>query len=181
MRKHLSILTVTLESRSAVFQNLIRALNAQSDKTVEMLANLDNGEKSIGAKRNELLKAAKGDYVVFVDDDDMVSPYYVSSILGAIKSGPDCCGLEGIITTKTFGPRKFIHSLKYTDWYEENEVYYRCPNHLNPIKREIALEVGFPDLSFQEDKDFSLRLKGKLQTEVYINQPLYYYYPSTTI
>jgi glycosyltransferase involved in cell wall biosynthesis len=178
MNKRLSILTVTMESRQAVFQNLARALKAQSNPQIEMLANVDDGAKSIGQKRNELLEAAKGDYVVFVDDDDMVSPYYTQGILKAIETNPDCVGIEGIITVECLGPKKFIHSVQYQDWFEENDVYYRCPNHLNPIKREIALDTKFPELYYHEDREFSFRLKGKLKTEVYIKGPLYYYYPS---
>ena len=108
----------------------------------------------------------------------MISPFYVFGILQAIQSKPDCCGLEGIITQRNIGPKKFVHSLKYEDWFEKDDIYYRCPNHLNPIKREIALDAKFPDKSWQEDKDFSERLKGKLKTEVYISGPIYYYYPS---
>jgi len=180
MNKRLSILTVTLNQRLPVFQNLARILKAQSNDSVEMLAVCDNGERSIGAKRNDLLEAAKGDYVVFVDDDDMVSPFYVFGILEAIKSNPDCCGIEGIITQHKIGPKKFIHSLRYQDWFEENDIYYRCPNHLNPIKREIALDVRFPDAYYAEDKAFSYGLQGKLKTETYIQGPIYYYYPSST-
>lgn len=178
MNKKLSILTATLNSRAEIFKNLARVLRAQSNADVEMLANCDNGEKSIGQKRNELLESSKGDYVVFIDDDDMISPFYVFGILQAIQSKPDCCGLEGIITQRNIGPKKFVHSLKYEDWFEKDDIYYRCPNHLNPIKREIALDAKFPDKSWQEDKDFSERLKGKLKTEVYISGPIYYYYPS---
>ena len=178
MSKRLSILTVTMDGRQAVFQNLARVLRAQSSGDVEMLANSDNGIKSIGQKRNELLQAAKGDYVVFVDDDDMVSPFYTYGILEALKSNPDCCGIEGIITLRNIGPKKFIHSVQYQDWYEKDDIYYRCPNHLNPIKREIALDTMFINKSWQEDKDFSEALKGKLKTEVYIKGPIYFYYPS---
>jgi glycosyltransferase involved in cell wall biosynthesis len=178
MSKKLSILTCTLESRKQIFENLARVLKLQSNQEVEMLASIDEGQKSIGAKRNELLEAAKGDYVVFVDDDDMVSPFYVVGILMAIKDNPDCCGIEGIITQKNVRPKKFVHSLKFDSWFEKDEVYYRCPNHLNPIKREIALDVKFPDQSWQEDQDFSERLKGKLKTEVFIKGPVYFYYPS---
>ena len=178
MSKRLSILTVTMDGRQAVFQNLARVLRAQSNSDVEMLANSDNGIKSIGQKRNELLQAAKGDYVVFVDDDDMVSPFYTYGILEALKSNPDCCGIEGIITLRNIGPKKFIHSVQYQDWYEKDDIYYRCPNHLNPIKREIALDTMFINKSWQEDKDFSEALKGKLKTEVYIKGPIYFYYPS---
>lgn len=178
MSKRLSILTVTMESRKEIFYNLAKALKAQSNNTIEMLANSDQGQKSIGQKRNELLEASKGDYVVFVDDDDMISPYYTSAILGALERSPDCVGIEGIITLNGIGPKKFIHSVQYQDWYEQDNIYYRCPNHLNPIKREIALDVKFPNQSWQEDKSFSEGLKGKLVTEVYINTPIYYYYPS---
>lgn len=178
MSKKLSILTVTLKQRMPVFENLARVLKAQANSSVEMLAVCDSGEKTIGAKRNELLEAAKGDYVVFVDDDDMVSPFYVFGILEAIKQNPDCCGIEGIITINNVGPKKFIHSIQYQDWFEKDDIYYRCPNHLNPIKREIALDTKFPDQSWQEDKVFSEALKGKLKTEVYIRGPIYFYYPS---
>jgi glycosyltransferase involved in cell wall biosynthesis len=170
-----------MESRGDVFRNLARVLKSQSNGDVEMLANSDNGEKSVGRKRNELLEAAKGDYVVFVDDDDMVSPFYIYGILEAIKSNPDCCGIEGIITLPMIGPKKFIHSLQYNDWFEKDDIYYRCPNHLNPIKREIALDTKFTDKYYQEDKDFSEALKGKLNTETYIKGPIYFYYPSNGV
>ena len=52
MNKKLSILTATLNSRAEIFKNLARVLRAQSNADVEMLANCDNGEKSIGQKRN---------------------------------------------------------------------------------------------------------------------------------
>jgi glycosyltransferase involved in cell wall biosynthesis len=178
MHKRLSILVCSTEERKGCFQNLARVLKAQSNSYVELLANIDNGLKTIGAKRNELLESAKGDYVCFVDDDDMLSPFYTSKILEAIKTNPDCCGLEGIITFSCKYPKKFIHSLRYDHWFEKEDIYYRCPNHLNTIKREIALDTKFPDKSWQEDLDFSTRLKGKLKTEVYIDEPIYYYYPS---
>lgn len=178
MNKKLSILTPTLYSREGIFKNLAKVLKSQSNADVEMLAVCDNGEKTIGQKRNELLNAAKGDYVVFVDDDDMISPFYIHGILTAIKDNPDCVGIEGIITQAGIGPKKFVHSLQYNDWFEKDDIYYRCPNHLNPIKREIALDCMFPEISWQEDKSFSERLKGKLKTEVYIKGPIYFYYPS---
>ena len=71
--KLLSVLTCSLKSRSQVFKRLENILKKQIFNTnqVELLANIDNGEKTIGCKRNELLNAAKGQYVVFIDDDDI--------------------------------------------------------------------------------------------------------------
>ena len=176
--KKLSILIVSLEERKSLLKNLTRILKLQSNNDVELLAYVDNGENSIGYKRNQLLDAAKGDYIAFVDDDDVLSPYYTQYILEGIKTNPDCCGIEGIITMENTPPRKFIHSVKYQNWYTENDIYYRCPNHLNPVKREIALDTKFVDVSNQEDLIYSMALKSKLSKEFYIDTPIYFYYPS---
>lgn len=181
MQKKLSILTCTLHDRFNKFKLLQQHLTQQIrfKHDIELLANVDSGEKPIGQKRNELLCAAKGEYVVFIDDDDWVSNDYISVILTAIKDKkPDCCGIEGIIFFKNRYKQKFIHSIQYDKWYHENGTYYRCPNHLNPIKREYALATGFQNISKGEDSDFSLRIKPMLKTEVLIKKPIYYYKPS---
>ena len=179
MNKILSVLTCTLYSRSSLFLKLNEHLKKQTKKypQVELLANLDNGEKSIGEKRNELLRSAKGEYVVYVDDDDMVSDDYLYQILKAIHyKKTDCYGIVGYILKK-----RFIHSLKYKEWFKDNETYYRCPNHLNPIKKDLALEVGFANISQGEDHDFSKRILPLLKTEIFIPSPLYFYRPSSII
>lgn len=180
MNKKLSILIPTLEEREPLYKNMVRILAMQSNQDlVEVLGNPDNGEKTIGQKRNELLQMAKGEYVVFVDDDDMLSPFYVAGILLALKDNPDCCGIEGMICDKAIGIRKFVHSVTIKEWIEKDEVYYRSPNHLNPIKRELALQAKFPEISYGEDHDYSKQIQSLLKTEVYIKGPMYFYYPSS--
>jgi hypothetical protein len=184
MSKKLSILTCTLHERTHRFKKLGKELEKQIKffSQVELLANLDSGKKTIGQKRNELLCAAKGEYVAFVDDDDFISNNYIDSILTAINyKKPDCCGIEGKIIFNKKLNKKFIHSIKYQNWFEKNNIYYRCPNHLNPIRKELALAVGFKNLNSGEDHDFSERIKPLLKTEVYINKCLYFYYPSVKI
>ena len=53
--------------------------------------------------------------------------------------------------------------------------YFRNPNHLNPVKRELALNTKFPKLDRFEDKDYSARLLKLLNTEEYIEEPIYHY------
>ena len=113
----LSILICSLEDRLVQLQQLRTKLIDQSDMdVVEILTETDAGEMHTGAKRNKLLLQAKGDYIAFVDDDDMVSDDYVSKILKAIETNPDCCGLEGIITTDGNNPHLFIHSVTCGSW-----------------------------------------------------------------
>ena len=174
-----SILICSLEERQSQLSLLLSDLDRQKTDEVEILTNIDNRQKTTGAKRNELLLQARGDYIAFVDDDDKVVSNYIPRILAAIQSNPDCVGIEGSIAFASKGiVRKFIHSLRYNCWYQENDIYYRCPNHLNPVRREIALRVMFPDISVGEDKIYSKKLYPLLKTEVHIDGPIYFYFAS---
>jgi len=171
----LSILVCSLGARHHLLSQLVQELRKQATLEVEILVNTDDGQKPIGTKRNELLRRARGKYVAFVDDDDLVSSDYVRKILSAAQSDPDCCGMEGIITLDGGNPRRFIHSTRYDHWFEKDGVYYRPPNHLSPVKRQIALQVGFPEISFAEDRMYSLKLLPLIESEAFIEGPIYYY------
>jgi len=72
----LSLLICSLKDRQGYLERLMQILDPQlsgiEDK-VEVIVELDNGERSIGAKRNALLDKAKGEYLAFIDDDDIIS------------------------------------------------------------------------------------------------------------
>ncbi len=171
----LSILICTLNERKALLERLLEVLRPQLTDDVEMLIDCDNREVTIGAKRQRLIEKATGDYVCFVDDDDMVSPDYVSSILKAIETEPDCVAITGIFTQNGAKPKPFYHSLQHKKWFTEKTGFYRSPNHLNPIKREIVLQVGYSDMRRGEDFDFSTRVSNLLKTETKIETCIYYY------
>jgi len=177
--KKLSILICTLPERKDSLKNLLDSLNPQQSNDVEILTYSDNRTMTVGEKRNKLLSIARGTYICFIDDDDIVSDNYVSEILKAIETNPDCCSLRGMLTGRKSLNGAFEHSIKYDQWetkmIDNNKLYCRCPNHLNVVKKELALKVGFKDISNQEDIDYSTRLKPLLHTEVEIKQPLYCY------
>ncbi len=176
MAKRLSILICSIEERKNFLDKLLSVLMDQLVDELEILVETDNREMTTGAKRNILLERATGDYIAFVDDDDMVSDDYVSKILKAIESNPDCCGMEGLtFRENTEKGQKFIHSIKYDEWFRIGNIFLRCPNHLNPVKRELALQVKFPDQCYREDYDYSKRLRPLLKTETIVEGPIYYY------
>ncbi len=174
----LSILICHLEDRKPLLDRLMACLNPQINPDVEVLVETDSGALTTGAKRNILLDKALGDFISFVDDDDLLSPRYVSQILTAIDKNPDVVGMEGLLIRASLTPRKFIHSIRYKSWFEEKGIYYRPPNHLNPVRRALALQTKFPDKKIGEDRDYSMRLMPLLKTEVMVDsEPLYFYYP----
>lgn len=173
-----SILICSLQKRKCLLRRLINILDPQIDKyksDIEILTDIDNGKLSIGQKRNKLIKKASGKYIAFIDDDDLVFSNYIDKIMIALESNKDCCGLEGIITTNGRDPRVFIHSIKYNRWFTKRRIYYRSPNHLNPVKRQIALKIKFPHINKGEDRNFSRNIRPLLRTEEYIKGPIYKY------
>lgn len=181
MSYKLSILICSLESRKDYLENLKSILKPQLTQDIECIIDTDDGGMSIGDKRNKLLQRAKGDYVCFIDDDDEVSKDYVDKILSAIESTPDCCSLTGVITWDGERPEVFEHSIKY-DAYKTNTnnepiVYERFPNHLNTIRRAIAINYSFLPINHGEDTDWATQIfkAGELKTESEISEVLYHY------
>lgn len=139
---------------------------------VEILINDDICTKSIGKKRNELLEASRGKYICFIDDDDIVHTNYLTFILNAInKSVPDGVGFKMFIH-KPRGRQTVTFSSKYKAWHDDN----RCLIHLNPVRRELAMQVMFPDRSTGEDRVYSLALVNLIKKEEFINEVLYHYF-----
>ena len=154
---------------------------------VEIVGLVNDGKKNIGEYRNGLINQAKGEYVVFIDDDDWVADSYVADIVSAInthlidKTGisltpPDVITFRGWMTTN--GQSRVDWIIKVgEDYCERDGKYYRYPNHLCPIKKKIALMVPFKDINHGEDYQWATALKNKdlLKTSVHIDKELYHY------
>jgi len=180
----LSILIPTMESRLPLYTRLHEELTRQASlpgagPAVEILSLSDDGSEKIGTKRNQLMDMAKGRFLVFVDDDDRVSPDYVALILAAIRenTAADCITFSGEMTFCGHQPRKLVYSLKYTDWYESNGDYVRPPGHITPILTDIARRYRFAKIDYSEDVDWAMRIcrDRALQQEARIDGVLYYY------
>lgn len=171
----LSILIATMPSRINSFSQLCNSINEQGFFDQTELLHDDNMGYNIGIKRNRLLERAKGDYVIFADDDDAISPDYIAKILAATETNPDCIGISGTITFNGTNRRQWHISKEYGHWYEYQSIYYRTPNHISPVRRGLALQAGFPEIAFGEDAEYSKRLLPLLKSEVVVEGNIYEY------
>ncbi len=174
----LSIFICHLENRKSQLMKLNLTLLSQYNQCgglFESLIEMDNGEMPIGTKRNNLLSQSVGDYVCFIDDDDMVADFYVEEILKAIETEPDCVGFNGAIVHKNGREEPVTYRLGNTAINRKGAVTVCGIGHLNPVKREIALSVKFPDKSSGEDYEYAKALQAKLVSEVFIDKTMYYY------
>lgn len=142
---------------------------------VEVIVNEDNREMILGDKRNALLEKAKGEYIVFFDSDDFPEPNYVKEIMGAIKQSPDCVGFKIAMTTNGKQPEVCIHSLRNKEWTHNGSEYLRNVTHFNPVRKDLAIQAGFPSIRFGEDKVYSDKVSALCKNEVFIDKFLFNY------
>jgi hypothetical protein len=69
---------------------------------------------------------------------------------------------------------------KWADVRNRGTITYQRPlNHLNPIRTDIAKQIGYINLKHGEDLDYSNRLKASglvnLEDEHFIDEIMYYY------
>lgn len=174
----LSILITTTLNRRPLFRVLYAELLRQSSGLeVEVLYEEDDKKISVGAKRQILLNRAKGSHLCYFDSDDFPYEWYVSDILKALESDPDCVGFLIHMTTNNRKPQTCCHSLQYPEWKEnvDGYDYVRNNTHFNPTRRSIALQVGFKDLRHGEDKAYSDAVSKICKTEFFINKRLFHY------
>jgi len=174
----LEILIATTVDRRHLFEPLLHELRKQSEGLpVKIFYAEDNKEISIGQKRQNLLEASEGEYIVYFDSDDFPRKDYISSILKALETKLDCIGFLIQMTTNGLNPQTCCHSLRYPVWAEnvDGYDYVRNVTHFNPVKRSLAIQVGFPSVRFGEDKAYSDRVTELCKTEVFINKFLFDY------
>lgn len=172
----LSILIPTIGQRNDRFKQLLETLRSQIDSSIEILAYWNNGELPLWKIRQALVEEARGEYISFIDDDDSVPDYYCNEILEAIKKKPDYVGWRMQVWHNGDKLKPTFHSLRYSDWTEDTKGFYRNISHLNPIRRDLALQVSFEtSLGVAEDQPWVKKIAPLVKTEAYIDREMYWY------
>jgi len=190
--KLFTVMICTLPERKEKFSDLMHLVTDQiiqddlAEATEVIFDDTPRGEITTGEKRNRLIQRAEGRFCAFIDDDDLVSDSYVKDVVGSIKSSEDldCIGFFGHVHFSGVFHGCMIHSTLCDAWTETKRLYYRPPNHLNPIKTEISKQIKFKDVTISEDYCWSVELQSSrlIKNEVYLgDKPLYFYYCSDPV
>ncbi len=184
-RKLVSVI-IPVKEKNKYLDQVLLDLDHQSYPDIEVL--VETGGNSASAARNEGLEKAKGEYVIFADGDDRISPTYVEMLVCALESEPDIimagCGYDisdagdGSLV-KTCGDEPVIMAReKMLSRLFETKVYQGYI--WNKIfKRKLILEydLGFSeDIRYNEDRlfifNYLLMNKGRV---AYTNDIGYHY------
>jgi hypothetical protein len=173
-----SILVPTLPARRELRKRLLDILEPQVARfpDVELLVLEDNRSRQYGPKLQAMIDIAQGEYVNFVDDDDVISEHYVETIY-PLLTGVDCVGFSAHVSVEG-GPFKSVfYSIKNKVWVDAPEGYYRNPQHLTPIRRELVMQVPWVG-HYGADRTWSHKMAaaGLLKTENVTDEVLYTYF-----
>ena len=185
----LSILIPTLPQRKKMFNILRKNLTSQIDFVhsthpslgqVEIL--FDSSKKflkgglSVGAKRDALKCRATGEYLVFVDDDDMIAPNYLESILRLMESNPDIITFRSLYKSSTYwGIVDMNLNHAENEQMNDSTIVKRQPFHVCPIRTSIAQQHSFPDINNGEDWGWMVKVLTDCKTQSHSDQILHQY------
>jgi len=205
-----TILVPTLGERGALFERLMAGLLPQLDPyegRVRVVGWWNNGMPSLPEIRQKLVMATTTDYLSFVDDDDLVSPFYVAEIVRALETGivpctcraltdggghshgcryqwPDYVGFQVQCYSDGHPTAIAYHSLAYGRWRNLKGRHERDISHINPMRTKIARSADFRRTrrGAPEDRAWvdQLRRGGRLKAEVVVPRILYHYLYSTS-
>lgn len=179
----LSILICSTHTRSATFLPAfmegifaqLEALEIRYQNQIEILILIDNKKRMLGTKRNDMLAMAQGEYVAFADDDDVLEPDYLETLIKATESDSDVITFKVSVTLNGEPAKICTYSKDYESDYNTATSYHRLPNHIMCVKKDLAMAVKYLPVIYGEDSDYSRRLKAHLKTEHAIDKVLYNY------
>lgn len=176
-----SILIPTIAQRELLLLRLLGVLLPQVDDAggrVEVVGYRNAGSPSLGEIRDKMIRDARGEYVSFVDDDDLVVDDYVPAILAALADRPDHVGFRMEYSSDGGEPEIVDHSLKYARWHRTADGrLVRDFTHVDPIRRECAMAGRFAQARAgrAEDRAWVKQVRPHLRSETYVDRVLYRY------
>jgi glycosyltransferase involved in cell wall biosynthesis len=172
----LSILVPSLPERIEFLSKLYEQLMPQIyDKPVEILVITDNRTMSVGLKRQRLNEMAKGEYVVHVDDDDIVSEDFVDDLLTKIKEHKyDVINFICMVHIPNEKPKPCYYSKDF-EYSNLPKYNLRKPNSRCCFKKSVALQQSYNDFPYGEDDDWGERVAPFIKRECIIDKVLYEY------
>ncbi len=150
---------------------------AKKDKRISVIHQKNSG---VSTSRNNGINKASGDYVTFIDSDDVVHPDYVKKLVDNLKDNSlSICMIE-----KFQNEFSFSKDTNDTTLLDKNNLIKLCELSLlnTPCCKLYNLEIIKKNkisfntkLSLGEDLLFNLDYLKYIESVIVVNQKLYYY------
>jgi GT2 family glycosyltransferase len=175
---HWEFIGVDDGSEEPTLKNLMEGF-AKSDHRIKALFL----EKNVGVSQatNEGLKAASGDYILFMDHDDFLEPHALARLAdAALAEDSDIFVADEAITGENINEILCIHARPFFSY----TYYLSHPYVVHPVmvRAELVRKIGglTAALTISQDIDFVLRALEKSQAVTHVPDVLYRWRTSPT-
>lgn len=181
VQTHTNIQVITVDDGSTDRSGEILDQYAEKDARIEVYHNFNCGASSA---RNTGLRYAVGEYVTFVDSDDMIEPEMYKYMLSQFENGVDIvhCGYKKM---KLDGTSKSVLGTNEKYCFSPIEgMFHFMKGDLftgalwNKLYRRSLLEDIYFDeaIKINEDILFNFYAFKKARNSIFIDRPFYHYY-----
>jgi len=139
-------------------------------------------ESGVSNARNELIDCSKEEFLAFIDDDDLISPHYLSHLLEV--STQEYVGiakvyhfkkninvLTSISISKLYGKLPLLEKSKIKAWRYHSQVWAKL------IHRDIIEDIRFnKKMEIAEDTLFFIAISKNIKGFCKPKKSVYYYY-----
>jgi len=135
--------------------------------------------RSHGFARNVGARTATGDYLLFLDADDVIAPGYISAMAAALD-GAEFIAARMDSDKLNEGWRRFARALPQADGLPGGAVPWAYGGTLGMRRSAFERLGGFAEDFAGEDVDFGIKAHGRgVMLEFVPNAVLHYRYPAT--
>jgi GT2 family glycosyltransferase/glycosyltransferase involved in cell wall biosynthesis len=147
---------------------------AASDPRIKVAFRAENG--NISRATNSAAKLATGDFLLFLDQDDLLPPDALGEIALALAAAPDADILYTDDDKIDVDGRRYAPQFK-PDWSPELLLSYMYFSHAFVVRRALFAELlGFrPGFEGSQDYDFALRASEHARRIVHLPLVLYHW------
>lgn len=155
----------------------------KEDERIRLIIKEKN--EGVSSARNAGLKAAKGEYIAFIDSDDYVSKDYIEVLLCLCMDNnaeiSECMLYSGYDDNYQFDNKKNEKEKMYSGVEYLRNIYSFSASEgflCKLYKKQLFEGIECPDRRIMEDVAVTYKVAYRAKKIVYLHKRLYYYYQS---